>query len=95
MFATVEMVLPNGDVAQATTLDVGLTGIAIWATGSRPSGPVRLRLPLEDGLPPLEVDGQIAREFRSDGGAVWGIEFQDLGTLALERLQRYAQTHTA
>ena len=93
MFSSLELVLPNGEIVGATAMDVSETGVSIWATGERPNASFRIRLPLDDGLDPLEVDGVIAREFRSDGGSVWGIEFQGLSEGAKMRLKLYVEKH--
>ena len=89
MLSTVELVLPNGEVVGATAMDLSETGVSVWATGHKPNAALRVRLPLNDGLDSLEVDGAIAREFRSDGGSVWGIEFSGLDDGARMRLKLY------
>ncbi len=89
LLSAVELVLPNNKVVGATAMDMSETGVSVWATGQRPNGVLRVRLPLEDGLAVLEVNGSIVREFRSDGGSVWGIEFQGLDDGVRTRLKLY------
>jgi hypothetical protein len=89
----VELVLPDGEAVAATALDLSETGVAVWATGERPLGTVRVRINLGGPRETL-LEARVAREFRSDGGAVWGLEFLrlgagDLGTLRA-RLARSA-----
>jgi hypothetical protein len=79
----------RGDVLSVTTLDLGDGGLSVWAPYASPGGPVRVRLPLDDNLPPLEVAGRIAREYQSDGGSVWGIAFEALDPRDKARLQAF------
>lgn len=85
------MVLPDGNEMEATAFDIGRRGISIWASGVRPDGLVRLTIPLDESEPPLVVDGRVVREFESDGGAVWGIEFVDLPEADAMRLARFVE----
>ena len=85
LFAGIHVVLP------ATAFDIGRRGISIWASGVRPDGLVRLTIPLDESEPPLVVDGRVVREFESDGGAVWGIEFVDLPEADAMRLARFVE----
>ncbi len=89
LFSGIRVVLPDGNEIEATAFDIGRRGISIWASGVRPQGRIRLTIPLEEGEAPLVVDGRVVREFESDGGAVWGIEFADLPPEAAERLERF------
>lgn len=62
---------------KATSLDLSPTGISVWADdGDAPQGDLELKFDL-DGTS-LSAKGRMARSFKSDGGAVWGIEFGKL-----------------
>jgi hypothetical protein len=86
LLETVELVLPDGEAVAATALDLSESGIAIWATGERPLGPVRVRLNPGAGDETV-LEARVAREFRGDGGAVWGLEFLHLGAADLGTLR--------
>ncbi|GEM_PF-5660671 len=56
-----------------TSLNLSSSGIALWGPSKAPTGALRLDLPL--GSEHVQVRGRVVREFESDGGSVWGIEF--------------------
>jgi len=56
-----------------TTLDLSVTRISLWSTNPAPTGALTVELPLEGRN--LSLHGRVVREFTSDGGSVWGIEF--------------------
>ena len=69
---------------QATSLDLSPTGISVWADdGEAPRGRITMTFALDEKL--VTVGGRLARSYQSDGGAVWGIEFENLdeGTKAV------------
>jgi hypothetical protein len=65
----------------------------VWAPYKAPAGALILRLSL--GEEELTLQGRVAREFESDGGAVWGIEFFGLDARAAEMLNRYIADNSA
>ena len=77
----------GGEVIKVTTMDLGLGGLSVWAPYASPGGPVVVRLPLDDGIAPLTLPSRIAREFQSDGGAVWGLAFDGLDSTQRARLE--------
>ncbi len=91
LFSGISIVLPDGTVREATAFDIGRRGISIWAEGVRPQGAIRLTIPLADGGPDLVVEGHVVREFESDGGAVWGIEFTNLAPADADRITRFVE----
>ena len=78
----------DGDPVQATTLDLSETGIAVWGPEGPPPKAVELTFELDDGEP-LALRGVVVRQFESDGGAVWGIEFRELESSARARLRAF------
>ena len=69
-----EVVLEYGDRRlRATAMDVSERGMSVWASGKAPLDPLRITMAANNR--PLILSGQVAREFESDGGSVWGIEF--------------------
>jgi hypothetical protein len=76
-----------------TSLDVSTTGISVWGPSTPPTGAIRLDLAVEDE--PLTLQGHVVRQFRSDGGAVWGIEFFDTDPLATLSLTKYVAANAA
>lgn len=74
-------------VTHATSLDISETGMAVWADGDAPLGRVELLFELDAS--PVHLVGHIARQFQSDGGAVWGIAFDSLDRARLRVIERY------
>lgn len=86
----------EGTKMTLNALDLSPQGVGVWGPASCPAGPFKLSLPLDDSLGPLVVDAKVARQFQSDGGAVWGIHFIDLDDEAKRRLADYiARQHAA
>jgi hypothetical protein len=56
-------------------MDLSHRGLSVWAPGKAPQTPLRITMAI-DGRPVI-LKGRVARQFESDGGAVWGIEFAD------------------
>lgn len=86
LLSEVTVELPTGREVSATALDISVTGISVWAPGMAPRQAVKVRLELADGSAPIEVAARVAREFESDGGSVWGMEFQGLDEETRARL---------
>ena len=62
-------------------------GIAIWGPGPAPKGPIKITMELEDASITFEVDGEVVREFESDGGAVWGVAFRGVDDTTRDKLR--------
>lgn len=91
ILTTVDIEL-NGKALQATALDLSVSGISIWAPeGEDSSSPIQIKMQIDD-QGPITVTGKVARQFESDGGAVWGIAFQDLADGIEQRLEAYLAT---
>jgi c-di-GMP-binding flagellar brake protein YcgR len=86
LLSEVTIELPTGREVSATALDLSVSGISVWAPGIAPRQPVKVRLELADDSAPIELAARVAREFESDGGSVWGLEFQGLDDETRERL---------
>lgn len=56
-------------------MDLSRRGLSVWAPGKAPQTPLRITMAIQDR--PVILKGRIARQFESDGGAVWGIEFAE------------------
>jgi hypothetical protein len=56
-------------------MDLSRRGVSVWASGKPTVGPLRITMAIEGR--PVILKGRVARQFESDGGAVWGIEFAD------------------
>ena len=76
-------------------MDLGLNGFSVWGTEFAPRGEFEVSVPLDDDLAPLVGRARIARQFVSDGGAVWGLEFVDPSPEARYRLRNYVERHQA
>lgn len=88
VFNDVTVELPT-ETLSATALDVGVGGVAIWGPGPAPRGPIKITMELEDASISFEVDGEVVREFESDGGAVWGVAFRGLDDSTRDQLQAF------
>jgi len=77
----------RGGETTATSLDISEDGMAVWAQGNTPSGRVEVAFELEERK--VLIVGRIAREFRSDGGSVWGIAFESRDQRALRIVERF------
>lgn len=83
-----------GRTVQATAMDLSLSGISVWApSGETPSARLKVTIEIDD-RGPMCIEGQLARQFESDGGAVWGIAFVGLGTADHARIDAYLRTLT-
>ncbi len=89
LLSEVTVELPTGREVSATALDVSISGLSVWAPGVAPRQPVKVRLELVDGSAPIVVAARVAREFESDGGSVWGLEFQAVDEPTRERLSLF------
>ena len=89
LLSEVTVELPTGREVSATALDISVTGISVWAPGVAPRQPVKVRLELVDGSTPIEVSARVAREIESDGGSVWGLEFQSVDEETRVRLDAF------
>lgn len=82
----------DGHTVQATAMDLSLSGLAVWAPeGATPGGNVLIKMEI-DGQGIFEVDATLARQFESDGGAVWGLAFQGIDAAKHARLDAYLKT---
>lgn len=82
----------NGRSMEATALDLSVSGISIWAPeGEDASGPIKIEMVIDDHGP-MVLTGKVARQFESDGGAVWGIAFQGVDAAITARLEAYLAT---
>ena len=80
------------DKGTATTLsglDLSAGGLGVWGPAECPSGTFKVSFALSDKLERLVVEAKVARQFQSDGGAVWGISFVGLSELAKKRLRAH------
>jgi c-di-GMP-binding flagellar brake protein YcgR len=89
LLSEVTVELPTGREVSATALDISVTGLSVWAPGVAPRQPVTVRLELVDGSAPIVVAARVAREFESDGGSVWGLEFQSIDEATRVRLEGF------
>jgi hypothetical protein len=85
----------EGTKMTLNALDISADGVGVWGPASCPAGAFKLSLPLDDQLGPLLVDGKVARQFQSDGGAVWGITFLNMSESAKQRLEAYIARQNA
>lgn len=70
-----EVVIEYGDRRlRATAMDVSERGMSVWVSDKAPHEPLRITMAVDNR--PVILSGQVAREFESDGGGVWGIEFE-------------------
>ena len=69
-----EVVLEYGDRRlRATAMDVSERGMSVWVSDQAPLDALRITMAVDNR--PVILNGQVARQFESDGGSVWGIEF--------------------
>lgn len=66
-------------------MDLSRRGVSVWAPGKATHEPLRITMAIGDR--PVILRGRVARQFESDGGAVWGIEFYADVTADEENLQ--------
>ncbi len=66
----------NAKTVDATALNISRSGIAVWGPHPAPKAKMQLNFSLDGDI--IGVEGKVAREFMSDGGSVWGIEFANL-----------------
>lgn len=78
---------------EASCINLSSSGISVWAPYAAPAGALVLTLTL--GGQRHTLHGRIAREFVSDGGAVWGIEFFGVDARTQEILTRFVQESSA
>ena len=76
-------------------LDLSSEGVGVWGPAQCPAGSFKLSLPLDDSLGSLVVEAKVARQFQSDCGSVWGIEFLGLEEAAKKRLEAYIARQNA
>jgi len=63
----------GGRSMRVPAMDLSRRGVSVWAPGKAPQTPLRITMAIADR--PVVLRGRVARQFESDGGAVWGIEF--------------------
>jgi hypothetical protein len=81
-----EVVLEYGGYTmRVSAMDLSHRGLSVWAAGKAPQTPLRITMAINDR--PVILKGRVARQFESDGGAVWGIEFADAEGDDQENLQ--------
>ena len=85
----------EGTKMTLNALDISPQGIGVWGPASCPAGAFKLSLNLDDSMGPLVVDAKVARQFQSDGGAVWGISFLNVDAAAQQRLDAYIARQNA
>ncbi len=83
----------GGQTLTTTALDISRTGLSVWAPEAAPGVELVLRFELEGSR--LTVRGHVAREFHSDGGAVWGMAFLDLDEQLEARFVEYVARNAA
>ena len=74
----------GGRSVRASAMDLSRRGMSVWAPGTATGVPIRLTMALTNR--PVILRGRVARQFESDDGAVWGIEFSkesDADSLAI------------
>lgn len=87
---TDDVVVENkGEATTLSGLDLSAGGLGVWGPAECPSGTFKISLPLSDELGALVVEAKVARQFQSDGGAVWGISFISLSEAAKRRLRAH------
>ena len=86
---TTATLIVDGATIEATAMDLSISGISVWAPeGVSAAGLHGVRIEIDDkGI--IELDGRVARQFESDGGAVWGIQFQHVPDAVTARLEAY------
>jgi hypothetical protein len=84
----------GGARLEATALDLSVTGVSVWAPqGITPVGDFTITMRL-DQRGPMKVAARLAREFESDGGAVWGIAFVDPPPEVCARIEAYLEQNS-
>lgn len=83
----------GGRTLTTTALDISRTGLSVWAPEAAPGVDLVLRFEFEGS--PLSIRGQVAREFHSDGGAVWGVAFLELDEQLEARFIDYVARNAA
>lgn len=63
----------GGHSVRVPAMDLSHHGLSVWAPGKAPQTPLRITMAIDNR--PVILKGRVARQFESDGGAVWGIEF--------------------
>lgn len=58
---------------RVNAMDLSAEGVSVWVPELNTDEPVRITMAI-DGRPIL-LTGRVVRQFESDGGAVWGLEF--------------------
>jgi c-di-GMP-binding flagellar brake protein YcgR len=82
------------ETVKGTTVDVSVSGAAIWGPRAAPHGRMKIQLQLdEEEETTFEVDGVVVREFQSDGGSLWGVAFTGLDQETKERLRQFVEQH--
>lgn len=75
----------GGRCMRVPAMDLSRRGISVWAPGKAPGETLRITMAVDNR--PVILRGRVARQFESDGGAVWGIEFYGEGYGNEEDLQ--------
>jgi c-di-GMP-binding flagellar brake protein YcgR len=79
----------QGEKLSLSALDISAVGVGLWGPANCPQGVFEISLPLDDGAEALKVMAEVARQFHSDGGSVWGVRFISLDDVAKRRLKAY------
>lgn len=58
---------------RVNAMDLSSKGISVWVPEMNTNEPIRVTIAI-DGRP-LVLSGRVVRQFDSDGGAIWGLEF--------------------
>jgi len=85
----------EGSQMSLSALDLSANGVGVWGPARCPAGPFKVSLPIEDGGPPLKATGRVVRQYHSDGGSVWGIQFTDIDDASSQRLAAYVVSLTS
>ncbi len=72
-------------------LDISPNGMGLWGPTNCPAGLFKVTVPLDDSLDPLQAQARVVRQFHSDGGAVWGVAFENLDAASKRRLERFIE----
>lgn len=79
----------EGSQMTLSALDLSTNGVGVWGPARCPAGPFKVSFPIDDGGAALKATGRVVRQYHSDGGSVWGIQFTEIDEASARRLAEF------